>query len=97
MQIPCLERFDDIHFGQNIRAFKIKIILSTFHVLIIFYIYQTRDLFPKNSGFYPLNFANICSITVKIRQLQVCVNVVLDNSAHSILIIGRINRSLLCI
>ena len=51
---------------------KLCIVFFVFHVLIIFYIYQTIHSRPdKFSTLYPLNFANVSSITVKIRQLQV--------------------------
>ena len=74
-----------------------------FCVLIIFYIYQTIQSFLINSNLYPPSFANVFSITVKIRQFPVSffdtyfdlsgVHVALHNSLHSILIINRSSRS----
>ena len=62
MRIILIRRYEHL---------KLYVIICIFRVLIIFYIYQTMYSFLINSSLCPPNFANVSSITVKIKQFQV--------------------------
>ena len=58
----------EIFLFKTYEHLKLYIILYIFHVVIIFFIYQTIHSNLINSSLHSPNFANVFSVTIKIRQ-----------------------------